>query len=72
MKDIIINAILINITLAFLGRFITLYVPFLSENSLIELLNMNQRKIVTSSVITLFTIFMSIYLVNNNIKIKNV
>ena len=70
MKDLIINVILLHVTLAFLGRAIKLYIPFLSENPVVEVLNMNQRKIVTTSVILGLTVGIGSYLLEQNIKIK--
>ncbi len=70
MKELIINIVLVHIFLAFLGKAITLYVPFLSENSVVEHLNMNQRKLVTTTVILIITVGLAKYLVDRNIKIK--
>ena len=70
MRHVIINTILVHIVLAFIGRFITLYLPSLSENPVVELLNMNQRKIVTTSVMIGISVSLGSYLVERNIKIK--
>lgn len=71
MKDLILNMIIIHIVLAFLGRGITLYMPELfSNNAIIELLNMNQRKLVTTTVVMILTSGLAQYLLRNNIKIK--
>lgn len=72
MKHLVINAILIHIVLAFLGRAITLYVPMLSENSVVEVLSMNQRKIVTTSVLVGGVVALAQYLIQENIKIKGI
>ncbi len=59
---LILNIILVHIVLSFLGKFIDLYVPFLSENPIIETLHMNQRKIVTTSVITSGIVYLGMIL----------
>lgn len=66
MIEFVITAVLLNIFLSFMGRLITSYIPFLSNNPIVEYLNMNQRKLITSSVIVGFIIFATM-----NIKIKN-
>ena len=71
MKHILINTILIHIVFSFLGKFIKLYFPpTISENSIIDLLNMNQRKIITSSFIIGISVFLATYLAEYNIKIN--
>jgi uncharacterized membrane protein len=71
MKHLLINVLLIHVALAFLGKAINLYLPALSENSVVEVLNMNQRKIVTTSVIVVSTVALAQYLIQENIKIKS-
>jgi hypothetical protein len=70
MKHLLVNTLLIHIVLAFLGKAINLYLPVLSENSIVEVLNMNQRKIVTTSVLIVLTVALAQYLIQENIKIK--
>ena len=71
MQDLIINALLIHIILAYLGRIVTLYFPeFLSDNAIIEVLSMNQRKLITTSLIVIIIVGLSQYLISKNIKIK--
>lgn len=69
--DLIINSVLIHILLAFLGRTIILYMPeVFSDNAIIEVLSMNQRKLVTTSVLIIITVGLAQYLISKNIKIK--
>lgn len=63
--QLLINILLVHVVLSYLGRVVTLYLPSFSENPVIEFLNMNQRKIVTSSVILLSTVW-----IGTNLKIK--
>lgn len=70
MRHLLINVLLIHIALAFIGKAINLYLPVLSENSVVEVLNMNQRKIVTTSVLVLSTVALAQYIIQENIKIK--
>lgn len=71
MKHLIANTIIAHIILAYLGRFITLYFPMLSENPIVEVLSMNQRKIVTTSVLVTLTVALAQYMIQQNIKIKS-
>lgn len=70
MKYLLINVFLVHIFLAFVGKAIKLYLPFFGENSVVEVLNMNQRKLVTTSVILTITVALGQYLLDKNIKIK--
>ena len=70
MKDLVINIILVHIVLSFVGRGIKYYVPQLSNNPVVETLNMNQRKLVTSSLLIGITVIVGSYMLERNIKIK--
>ena len=60
--QLLINVLLVHIVLAYLARFIVLYLPNLSDNPVVDLLSMNERKIVTSSVMILFTVWIASHL----------
>lgn len=69
--DLIINSVLIHIVLSFLGRAISLYMhEIFSNNAIIEVLSMNQRKLVSTSVLVVITVGLAQYLISKNIKIK--
>lgn len=69
--DLIVNSVLIHIILSYLGKFITLYMPeVFSDNAIIELLSMNQRKLVSTSLLIIFIVGFAQYLITKNIKIK--
>ncbi len=60
--QLLINVLIVHIVLAYIGRFITLYLPTFSENPVVDVLSMNQRKIITTSVMIVVTVWLASYL----------
>ncbi len=72
--NLLINAVLINIVLSYVGKYIILYMPeVFSDNAIVDLLSMNQRKLISSSLLISIIIALAQYQfvnISKNINIK--